>query len=329
MPSLLKAVRQLVGADSAAFFWVNARGDMTALFAERLLPAPVGSSISNVSTNPASRRSARLHVTLAAGRTGDRCGRLRGRGTHRVLQRSDAPPRRLSRAVWHRPRTGRGAWPVEPVPAEVDQHVLVGAARGTDVDHALCRARRFAAAARFCRREGFLDRGRRSGVSGRTRRRVRQLPTAAHKLLALATHGGIGPEQIRSDVEEAALPALRQLVAQLHDGLAGAEVAPPCLVVDNAWGRFVLRAYALSDEPLVTRCSGGRTDPAAGADAAQVRGRAAGARAVAAAARDRGRSCAGRFESGTGRGAGRSAPIPSRITSSSSSPGSTRTTGNR
>ena len=41
MPALLKAVRQLIGAESAAFFWVNARGDMTALYAERQLPPPV------------------------------------------------------------------------------------------------------------------------------------------------------------------------------------------------------------------------------------------------------------------------------------------------
>ena len=41
MPSLLKAIRQLVGADSAGFFWVDAQGDMTNLYAERLLPAAV------------------------------------------------------------------------------------------------------------------------------------------------------------------------------------------------------------------------------------------------------------------------------------------------
>ena len=37
MPALLRAVREFIGADSAGFFWVNARGDMTNLFAERML----------------------------------------------------------------------------------------------------------------------------------------------------------------------------------------------------------------------------------------------------------------------------------------------------
>src|SRR5512134_293985 len=38
MPALLRSVRQLVRADSAAFFWVDARGEMTNMYAERMLP---------------------------------------------------------------------------------------------------------------------------------------------------------------------------------------------------------------------------------------------------------------------------------------------------
>jgi len=38
MPALLKSVRQLVRADSAAFFWVDAQGEMSNLYAERMLP---------------------------------------------------------------------------------------------------------------------------------------------------------------------------------------------------------------------------------------------------------------------------------------------------
>jgi DNA-binding CsgD family transcriptional regulator/GAF domain-containing protein len=41
MPALLKAVREYVGADSAGFFWVDANGDMTNLYAERTLPPPL------------------------------------------------------------------------------------------------------------------------------------------------------------------------------------------------------------------------------------------------------------------------------------------------
>ena len=41
MASLLPALRELVPSDSAAFFWVDSRGEMQNLYAERLLPADV------------------------------------------------------------------------------------------------------------------------------------------------------------------------------------------------------------------------------------------------------------------------------------------------
>ena len=38
MPALLRSLREFVDADSAGFFWVDAKGEMTNLYAERLLP---------------------------------------------------------------------------------------------------------------------------------------------------------------------------------------------------------------------------------------------------------------------------------------------------
>ena len=38
MPALLRAIRDYVPADSAGFFWVDAEGDMTNLYADRMLP---------------------------------------------------------------------------------------------------------------------------------------------------------------------------------------------------------------------------------------------------------------------------------------------------
>ena len=37
--ALLPAIRELVPSDSAAFFWVDSRGEMQNLYAERMLPA--------------------------------------------------------------------------------------------------------------------------------------------------------------------------------------------------------------------------------------------------------------------------------------------------
>ena len=38
MPALLRSIRQLVPSDSAGFFWVDERGDLANLYAERMLP---------------------------------------------------------------------------------------------------------------------------------------------------------------------------------------------------------------------------------------------------------------------------------------------------
>ena len=37
MPALLRAIREYVAADSAGFFWVDAKGEMTNLYADRML----------------------------------------------------------------------------------------------------------------------------------------------------------------------------------------------------------------------------------------------------------------------------------------------------
>ena len=37
MPALLRAIREYVSADSAGFFWVDTQGEMTNLYADRML----------------------------------------------------------------------------------------------------------------------------------------------------------------------------------------------------------------------------------------------------------------------------------------------------
>ena len=78
---------------------------------------------------------------------------------------------------------------------------------------------------------------------------IRQLSPASQRLLALATLGKIGPDQMLSGVEEAARPVLSRLAERLHTVLSGGEVGPS-LVLHNAWGRFVLRVYSISNAPL-------------------------------------------------------------------------------
>lgn len=251
MPALLKAVRQLVGAESAAFFWVNAHGDMTALYAERQLPAPVmklyfehfyesGESSFRQAFALRSRQPepvTAVTASAAAERTAYYNEVMRHLDAYHVLygivrEQGEA----LGQLSLYRPKSTSTFSSLQRADlTSVIRYIAHGVSqRGHD-----------GAAA-----NGFLDADDDAvfliGADGR----IRQLSGAAQKLLALAMQGGIGPEQIRSDVRDEARPALQKLVAQLHGVLSGAEVAPPRLVVDNAWGRFVLRAYAVSNEPL-------------------------------------------------------------------------------
>jgi DNA-binding NarL/FixJ family response regulator len=77
---------------------------------------------------------------------------------------------------------------------------------------------------------------------------VRQQSAAARKLLLLATQPGERHEAIRSAI--GSMPSeVKRLVQRLRGVFSGQNVSPPSLVVDNRWGRFVLRAYSMAEEP--------------------------------------------------------------------------------
>jgi DNA-binding NarL/FixJ family response regulator len=251
MPRLLKAVRHFVGADSAGFFWVDSQGDMTSLYAERLLPASA--------------------MKLYFERYYDAPeSSFRGAFTARV-QRQEPVIAVSPSAAWERSPYYNEVF--RPLDAH---HVLYGIVReqGQAIGQlSLYRpksAPAFSAAQRLELSSimpyvghGALLPGRRIfngmeyldteddavfliGADGD----IRQLSAASQRLLALATLGKIGPDRMLSGIEEAAQPTLLRLAQRLHTVLSGGEVTPPSIVLHNAWGRFVLRAYSISDAPL-------------------------------------------------------------------------------
>jgi DNA-binding CsgD family transcriptional regulator len=249
MPALLKAVRLLVGADSAAFFWVDASGEMTSLFAERLLPAPVrqvyferfyDSGEASFKRAFAERvRQPESVLAVSASRDAEQSDYynevMRHLDAHHVLY---GIVREQGRAIGqlslYRPKSASTFGPAER--AELASIMRY-------VSHGVCNR---------ARDEGgqpFVDSGDDAVLVVSENGDLRQLPAPAQKLLALAAQGRIGPGDRLADMALAAQPMLRQLVGRLREGLAGADVGPPCAIVDNRWGRFVLRAYALSDDP--------------------------------------------------------------------------------
>lgn len=251
MPPLLKAVRELVGADSAAFFWVDAQGEMTKLYSEKTLPEPVmkvyferyydsgESAFRRAFIERASRPEPVMAVTPSeeAERSPYYNDIMRQLGAHHVLygivrEQGQA----IGQLSLYRSKRAR---PYSVAQQQELASIIHYIARGV--------SRRAAAVAGDV---AFLDAADDAVFLMRADGGVSQLSLAAQKLLSLATQGHIGPDAVSAGIAEAARPVLRALADQLRGAVAGGDAGAPVHIVDNTWGRFVLRAYAVSDAPL-------------------------------------------------------------------------------
>jgi len=251
MPSLLKSIRQLVDADSAGFFWVDARGEMTNLYAERLLPASVRQlyfssyyESHDSSFKQAFMGRARLAhpvTTVTPSAETERSAYynevFRHLDAHHVLygvvrEQGQA----LGQLSLYRPKSAAAFSAAQRTElSAVMRYVAHGVSRRSDAATGP---------------QEFLDTEDDNiffiGVDGD----IRQLSSAAQRLLALATQDALGPEQTGAQTHEGARPTLRLLAERLQAILSTGQGPPPSAVLHTAWGRFVLRAYATSDPPL-------------------------------------------------------------------------------
>jgi DNA-binding CsgD family transcriptional regulator len=248
MPALLKAVRQLVGADSAGFFWVDAQGDMTSLYAERWLPAAVmklyfehyyesgESSFRHafIERAQASNPVIAVSPSSAVERSPYYNEVFRHLDAHHVLYGIvRAQGHALGQLSLYRPKSAQAFSAAQRSELSSIMHYVV---------HGVSqRGRIIAGTQAFTDSDDdvvFLI-----GHDGE----IRQRSSPAHRLLTLATHGKLGREQIERGAEDKARPVLQLLAERLRLALMGGEVGPPCLILNTAWGRFVLRAYSISD----------------------------------------------------------------------------------
>jgi DNA-binding CsgD family transcriptional regulator len=254
MPTLLKAIREFVEADSAGFFWVDSRGDMTGLYAERILPAPVmklyferyyedgDSSFRRGFAERAGQPEAVMAVSPSAAteRSGYYNDVLKTLDAHHVLYgivREQG--RALGQLSLYRPKAA-------PAFTSAQRSELTSIM--PYVAHGIAQRGSVAAdVSEFVDTED--DAMFMTGLDGG----IHQFSMAARKLLTLAILGKLGPGRELPDIEEAARPALRRLADRLRSILAAEEAGPPSLVLENAWGRFVMRAYAIEDGPLEAR----------------------------------------------------------------------------
>jgi DNA-binding NarL/FixJ family response regulator len=251
MASLLPALRELVPSDSAGFFWVDSRGEMSNLYAERLLPADVMSLYFErfYEGREASFRKAFLERAaepegvVATSADGDL---VKSEYYNEILRRLDAhhvlygivreQGAALGQLSLYRPPDAPAFAPSERADlASVMRYVAHGIA-GDDA-----RAREGDAYA-------FQDSDDEAMLVTDRRGNIRHASEKGRRLLLLATTSEINPASLKAAVNERAAAALKGLAARLDAVARGEESAPPSMVLDSKWGRHVMRAYWLDDE---------------------------------------------------------------------------------
>jgi DNA-binding NarL/FixJ family response regulator len=251
MSSLLPALRELVPSDSAGFFWVDSRGDMSNLYAERLLPADVMSLYFErfYEGQEASFRKAFLERAAApdgvVSTSAD--GDLRKTEYYNeILRRLDAhhvlygivreQGAALGQLSLYRPLDAPAFTPRERAElASVMRYVGHGIA-GDEARPRNGDAFTF----EDSEDEAMLVTDR-HGV-------IRHASEKGRRLLLLATTSDINPASLKSAVNERAAHALRTIAARLEAVARGEAAAAPQMVFDTKWGRHIMRAYWLDDD---------------------------------------------------------------------------------
>jgi DNA-binding CsgD family transcriptional regulator len=252
MSSLLPALRELVPSDSAAFFWVDSRGEMRNLYAERLLPADVMSLYFERYYEGREASFRRSFLERAASPEGvvatSADGELRKTEYYNeILKRLDAhhvlygivreQGAALGQLSLYRPLDAPAFTPRERADlASVMRYV----AHGLAADDAHLAPGEAGVAFEDSEDEAMLVTDR-SGA-------IRHGSEKARRLLLLATTSEINPASLKSAVNERAAQTLRELCARLDAVSHGDDSAPPVLALDTKWGRHVLRAYWLDDD---------------------------------------------------------------------------------
>ena len=250
IPSLLPALRELIPSDSAGFFWVDSRGDMKNLYAERLLPPEV--------------------MALYFERFYD------GRGSafrHAFLERARAPEGVV--ATTAEGDFTRTAYYNEILRKLDAHHVLYGIVRDQGAALGQVSLYRATDAPAFSARERadltsvmrYVSHGIAAGVEAVIANgtaafqdtddeamlvleggAIRHASEKARRLLLLATTSEINSASLGAAVNERASAALKQVCERLQAVGRGDDSAPPSITLESKWGRYQMRAYWLDDD---------------------------------------------------------------------------------
>jgi len=254
MASLLPALRELVPSDSAAFFWVDSRGEMRNMYAERMLPPEVMSLYFEryYEGREASFRRAffeRASQPEGVSATTPDAELERSEYYNEILRKLDAhhvlygivreQGAALGQLSLYRSADAPAFSPRERADlSSVMRYVAHGVAGGE------VRAGSDAFAFEDSDDEAMLVTDR-SGF-------VRHASEKGRRLLVLATTSEINPASLKTAVNERATQALQSLCAKLDAVERGDDTSPPMMTFDSRWGRHVMRAYWLHDDHAAT-----------------------------------------------------------------------------
>ncbi|MDX2220224.1 MAG: helix-turn-helix transcriptional regulator [Burkholderiales bacterium] len=250
VPAMLKSVREYVGAESAGFFWVDARGEMTDLYAERVLPAPLMKLYferhydgPEISFRDAFRQRARAAEQVIASTADAALQRtsyyneiLRHLDAHHMLYaivRDQGAP--LGQLSLYRPKSASAFGAAERTALnEVSRFIAHAVARNS---------------AASTESAGYLDSEDEGLVLADQKGRIVQGGSPALLLLSRAAgrplsanHAVLVPGQ--------RVPAfVLELISDLLRLLAKKSAPPPANIRDTPWGRYAVRAYLLGDQP--------------------------------------------------------------------------------
>jgi DNA-binding CsgD family transcriptional regulator len=250
--ALLPTLRELVPSDSAGFFWVDSRGEMRNLYAERLLPPDMMSLYFEryYDGHEASFRRAFLERAdapdgvLATSADGDLRKTeyyneiLKRLDAHHVLygvvreQGSALGQISLYRSAEAPAFTPRERNDLTSIMKYIAHGVAAGEAGAHDGTQRLAFRDSDDEAMLVCDRTGNIRHG----------------SEKARRLLLLATTSEINPESLKAAVNERAMAALKLLCGKLDAVERGEESTPPVMTLDTKWGRHILRAYWLDDD---------------------------------------------------------------------------------
>jgi DNA-binding CsgD family transcriptional regulator len=258
MPALLNALRELAVFDAAEFAWVDPAGELTNLYAEPTLPDDILHFYFRrndfAAEHPGAatfRTRARQPDPVTAFSVGDALMRtdfyrcvLQPLAAQHVLfcivRDRDRPLGQLS--LYRRAKRS---------PFSIPERQAIGSVSGY-IAHGLDDS--FAAGRHTALEHSYRDTDHQAMLTLDREGRLMHCSSAARRLLLFVTLDSVNRGTVAQ--QDAAIRGLmRELAEQLvavfgrHDEPA---LHPPGIVVTNRWGRFVLRAYWLTDDARAT-----------------------------------------------------------------------------